>query len=65
VASTVEKIRNKLPSDDLNEPVQTFDKIVKRIRNETNVDPKDCGYEEMDWRRKANQYMVTPQIQEV
>lgn len=62
---TVEHIRAQLPSEDLNDLVQKFDRLVKKIKRETSVEPSEHGYEEMGWRRQANRYQVTSAIQEV
>lgn len=65
VESTVEAIRSKLWRDDFNDLVQEFDSVVKKIQRNTDVNPSEHGYDRMGWRRRANRYQVTSQIEEV
>lgn len=65
VSPTIREIRNCLPRDELNDLVQKFDGLVKKIKRESNVEPSEHGYEEMGWRRKSNRYQVTSAIEEV
>lgn len=63
--ATVESIRADLVSDDFDELTKKFDKVVKRIKRKTDVDPRAHGYDEMGWRTRPNRYEVTRAIENV